>query len=403
MQMPFHATIYHIIALLGSLSAMRAHVLAIIVLFICAQSNAAEIHVDPIDGTNTKFVAIMGTLEFNDAEVFRSKTNSISKAVVAFKSDGGNLLAGLQIGEIIRLRNFATFVPDGFRCASACALAWLGGTKRYMGTNARIGFHAAYTDDAGGPNETSVGNALVGAYLTRIGLPYSAVVYITKASPTSMTWLTLSDAESRGIEVATLSLPKDSSPEPSKQPNDSNLTLEERSINFVSGLFFLWSLPNASALPILDGMYSDEVLYFGNIKSKNEVTTEKRKFAQRWPDRKYQLQRDTASVQCESTGPRCDVSGTVEWEVKSLERNSVVRGTAKFSFAVTRVNGYFYIIAEKSEVLKRQSEKLSFEGDFAANILMGVRKSRATYRSGGIAGLISEVKDCWLKLSRELP
>jgi cell division septation protein DedD len=69
-----------------------------------------------------------------------------------------------------------------------------------MATRARIGFHAAYNAASG--QETGLGNALVGAYLTRIGLPYSAVIYITKASPNSMTWLSLADAKRQGIEVS---------------------------------------------------------------------------------------------------------------------------------------------------------------------------------------------------------
>jgi hypothetical protein len=67
-----------------------------------------------------------------------------------------------------------------------------------MSREARIGFHAAYNT---GGQETGVGNALVGAYLNKIGLPYAAVIYITKASPDSMTWLSVADAEKSGIEV----------------------------------------------------------------------------------------------------------------------------------------------------------------------------------------------------------
>ena len=46
---------------------------------------------------------------------------------------------------------------------------------------------------------------MVGAYLTRIGLPYEAVIYITQAAPNDMTWLNMSDAAQRGIRVTLLS------------------------------------------------------------------------------------------------------------------------------------------------------------------------------------------------------
>jgi hypothetical protein len=67
-----------------------------------------------------------------------------------------------------------------------------------MGPEARIGFHAAYNMEG---QETGVGNALIGAYLNKIGLPYTAVIYITQASPDSITWLSVVEAEKRGIEV----------------------------------------------------------------------------------------------------------------------------------------------------------------------------------------------------------
>jgi hypothetical protein len=119
---------------------------------------------------------------------------------VAFDGDGGSLVAGIQIGETIRLKNFSTVVPNGKRCASSCALAWLGGTRRFMGPDSKIGFHSAYDGDTG--QVTGPGNALVGAYLNKMGLPYDAVVYITSASPDSITWLSKADAQKIGIEVA---------------------------------------------------------------------------------------------------------------------------------------------------------------------------------------------------------
>jgi hypothetical protein len=69
-----------------------------------------------------------------------------------------------------------------------------------MGSRAQVGFHAAY--DGQTHQVTSSGNALVGAYLNKIGLPYSAVIYITSAAPESITWLSKPDAENLGIEVS---------------------------------------------------------------------------------------------------------------------------------------------------------------------------------------------------------
>jgi SPOR domain len=163
-------------------------------------ARAATVDVVSLGPNKPSLVTVSGTFDLNDKDVFLRKIGSLSSAIVAFDSDGGSLVAGLQIGETIRLKNFSTLVPDQARCASSCALAWLGGTRRFMGSRAHVGFHAAY--DGQTHLVTSSGNALVGAYLNKIGLPYSAVVYITSASPDSITWLSKPDAEKLGIEVS---------------------------------------------------------------------------------------------------------------------------------------------------------------------------------------------------------
>ena len=70
-----------------------------------------------------------------------------------------------------------------------------------MQRGAKIGFHAAYIENRASRTESGVGNALVGSYLTQIGLPETAVIYVTKAAPTQLTLLTLQDAQRIGIEV----------------------------------------------------------------------------------------------------------------------------------------------------------------------------------------------------------
>jgi hypothetical protein len=147
-------------------------------------------------------INVDGVLITADDDTFRkiaARFHSAS-AVVSFNSGGGSLVTGIQIGEIIRQQHFNTIVRDGKSCASACALAWLAGVERSIEGTGRIGFHAAY--DATSGRETGVGNALLGAYVAKLGLSYGAVIYITKAAPNKMTWLNISDAAALGIRVA---------------------------------------------------------------------------------------------------------------------------------------------------------------------------------------------------------
>jgi hypothetical protein len=161
-------------------------------------------------------VMVRGTMLPGDGQKFLALTASTTTALVEFESDGGSLAAGIEIGRAIRLKGFTTFVgystdpskrivdqatgvvhPVDLRCASACAVAWLGGVKRFLSPGALIGFHAASVAGL----ETGLGNALLGAYLNQLGLPDIAVAYITYAAPQSITWLNFEDAKKVGIDV----------------------------------------------------------------------------------------------------------------------------------------------------------------------------------------------------------
>jgi hypothetical protein len=183
----------------GGLLNANLRTLIVLLLVLASPATAATITVTPQTGDTPAVVMVQGDLRDEDIDDFRFKVAKLSSAVVALESDGGSLLAGIRIGEIIRLKGFVTVVANGARCASACATAWLGGVRRFMGEQARIGFHAAYRSDT--TSESGMGNAVLGAYLNSIGLSEAAVAYVTMADPNSMTWLTLEEAAKYGIDV----------------------------------------------------------------------------------------------------------------------------------------------------------------------------------------------------------
>lgn len=68
--------------------------------------------------------------------------------ILALNSNGGSLLAGMQLGEMIRDWGFQTEVSKyherarfGGQCFSACGLAFLGGRQRSVPERSTIGFH----------------------------------------------------------------------------------------------------------------------------------------------------------------------------------------------------------------------------------------------------------------------
>ncbi len=152
-------------------------------------------------GEPLTIISIEGELQIGDDQKFANEAIRASKAVVLLNSLGGSTMAGIEIGKAIRLKGFATLVLEELVCTSACGLAWLGGVPRMMSENARVGFHATYVTESGHPEVSAVGNAAVGAYLNQLGLPLSAIAYVSEAKPTEIKWLTFADAKHVGLEV----------------------------------------------------------------------------------------------------------------------------------------------------------------------------------------------------------
>jgi hypothetical protein len=124
-------------------------IISLFALAVGSSAQGATILVKPATNSEPALVTIDGDLDINDGDQFQSKTSFLSKAIIAFRSDGGSVVAGIQIGESIRSKGFTTVVAGNARCASARAIAWLGGAPRLMSTAARIGFHAAYNSTTG--------------------------------------------------------------------------------------------------------------------------------------------------------------------------------------------------------------------------------------------------------------
>jgi hypothetical protein len=78
-------------------------------------AQAATITVTPLANSDTALVTVEGEFVLEDIQAFRQRIMSQPKALIAFQSDGGSVIAGIEIGKIIRLRNFATLVPDNLR------------------------------------------------------------------------------------------------------------------------------------------------------------------------------------------------------------------------------------------------------------------------------------------------
>ena len=323
--------------------------LTVVAVTLSSSPNAAE-----IDAKDGGVIVISGEIVKGDAAKFAAvAVTAPAKTLVILSSGGGGTVEGMMIGEAIRARHFQTGIPNGATCASACGLIWLAGQPRYIGESGNVGFHAAYVVKEGVASEVGNGNALVGAYLSHLGLSYDAIYFITSAAPEDMAWLHPSDAKRLGIDVIPVPKKSDEAQAPSQvaQLPDGSPT-ERKIMSRIVSYYTDWSRggPNIDAM---SEYYKDSVLFYGVATARSKLIEEKRNFSVRWPVRKYTVRLNTLFAKCSEI---CSVSGVVEWDVASAERNAHSTGTANFVVKFDPNNAQ--ILAEDGTVLSSHMAKL---------------------------------------------
>jgi hypothetical protein len=325
----------------------RSWVAAVMVLAAISSARAADISVDNARAGKPPLVSIIGEIDPDDGGKFSSLVAGLPTAIVGLESPGGNMLASLRIGEIIRKKRFATVVPDQMTCASGCALIWLAGVRRYVANTAKIGFHSAY--DPVAREQSGLGNEMISAYLAKLGLSYEAILYMTSASPTDMRWLHSDDARRLGIAADELGSIDANAPPPAHGTASQAKSEAEK---FVTQFFNLWSVFSGSDLSAaLAREYADTVEYFGDRKTARDVLTAKQVSLRWWPVQDYKLRRETLTTNCAEGNLECVVTGIVDWYYKSPQRSVSAAGDSRFSLSLRRVSPTRFVIVREDAVI----------------------------------------------------
>jgi hypothetical protein len=334
----------------GTLAALP---ITAVLLIAWLPAKAADISVDNSIG-RPPVVGVIGEINPRDAQRFSSLVAGLPAAIVALASPGGSLLASVHIGEIIRNKRFSTIVPDKETCASACALIWLAGVRRYVWDTARLGFHGAF--DARTMETSGPGNAIVGAYLNKLGLSYEAVAYMTAASPTDMRWLHSDTAKRLGIAAGELSNRSPDGPI-SVENFGPEWKLKAEAVAFVMTYFNQWSvLSERELIAALALSYANSVRYNGAVLGAAKVLEDKRNWLQRWPTQNYHVRLESMTTNCSEAMFECMTTGIVDWAANSRGLSISARGSSKFSFLLGKVSPErFVIIQEDSVVLTKQA------------------------------------------------
>jgi hypothetical protein len=85
---------------------------------------------------------LAGGMSYGTADALKNLLDAAPAVkVVHLNSEGGWINEGHEIYRIVRRRRLATYTSAD--CVSACTIAFLGGSQRYLSAKARLGFHSS--------------------------------------------------------------------------------------------------------------------------------------------------------------------------------------------------------------------------------------------------------------------
>jgi hypothetical protein len=115
----------------------------------------------------------------------------------------------------------------------------------------------------------------------------------------------------------------------------------------------VWSAPNRIALNSASAFYGSSVVVHGQSRSFASVLAEKRRFAERWPERSYRYRPTTMRVACASRMPHCTVRSLFDFSASNPRRGRRALGTGEHELVVSFAGSRPAIAIENSRVLQR--------------------------------------------------
>jgi hypothetical protein len=164
--------------------------------------------------TSRKLTAILATGEIakGDAkklELFFSRLPHRKNTAIYLASPGGNLYEGINLGQYFRKNGIKTVIEGASDCASACAIAFLGGTDRKgkpwrsSSSNSRLGFHAFASPDGAPPTSDEVQNVVSDLlnYGKTVDAPIELLISGFATPSKEIYWVPQSDICKLGIKL----------------------------------------------------------------------------------------------------------------------------------------------------------------------------------------------------------
>jgi hypothetical protein len=183
----------------------------------CAEPNEAAPRMTFTRSGDSKNLVARGAINLETPTLFgalmasmRRAPGSSESAVIEIDSPGGSLIGGMVLGRAIRAYGLSTSVRSGRECASACAIAFMGGVTRFVARDGKLGVHQFASpptikipDSAKFPGQDVVaGQDLVGQlldYAKEMGVSTDIIAIASRTPPSDIHWLSPEDIASSNL------------------------------------------------------------------------------------------------------------------------------------------------------------------------------------------------------------
>jgi hypothetical protein len=115
----------------------------------------------------------------------------------------------------------------------------------------------------------------------------------------------------------------------------------------------VWSAPNRVALASAPSFYGPTVRFHRQVRTIGSILAEKRRFAERWPDRHYRYRPATTRVSCQPRGTQCIVRSSFDFSASNPHRRRRSQGIGEHELVVSFSGSRPVIAAEDSRILQR--------------------------------------------------
>jgi hypothetical protein len=143
-----------------------------------------------------KALVYNGMIEPGDFDLFLAALNTARANTVIIDSPGGDVREAIRIGLETHRRGLNTHLRSNHICASACALIFFAGQRKFLSRSASIGLHMARTREG---DPSLAGTSLIEGYLLAMGVPAGVLSRMYSYGPEEMLWLSEDDKRSLNV------------------------------------------------------------------------------------------------------------------------------------------------------------------------------------------------------------